>query len=141
MVDLQEFALDLRNYFKCCPICFSSAKGTFKVHLTAGGKDTLTCNICGAEWHLYIVPFTGFQWAELESTATDGRGQELFSKRLNKKEILSITQNANQEQISQSAVTKEIIKEKEIVTKIRCPYCRGSYVETLDKCPHCGGKN
>jgi DNA-directed RNA polymerase subunit RPC12/RpoP len=141
MVDLQEFAIDLRNYFKCCPICFSSAKGTFKVHLTSGGKDTLACNVCGAEWKLYILPFAGFQWAELDSTAKDGRGQELCGRRLDKKEILSITQNATHDQNNQPVVTKEIIKEKEVLTKIRCPYCRGSYNETLDKCPHCGSKN
>jgi hypothetical protein len=124
LVDLQEFALDLRNYFKCCPVCFASAKGTFKVHLTAGGKDTLGCNVCGAEWKLYIVPFAGFQWAELDCAASNGRGQELCGRRLDKKEILSMTQNASHNHDSQSVVTKEIIKEKEVVTKICCPNCR-----------------
>jgi DNA-directed RNA polymerase subunit RPC12/RpoP len=33
---------------------------------------------------------------------------------------------------------KEIIRE---VVKIRCPYCKGLYDETLDTCPHCGAKN
>ena len=143
MVDLKEFAIDLRNYFRCCPICFASAKGVFNVHLTSARdeKDTLTCNICGAKWSLYIMPFSGFQWAELDSTAKDGRGQELLGKRVDKKEILSITQNANRDQTNQSAVTKEIIKEKEIVTKVRCRYCHGSFNEILDKCPHCGAKN
>jgi hypothetical protein len=141
MVNLQEFAFDLRNYFKCCTICFASAKGTFNVHLALGENDSLTCNICGANWHLYIVPFGGFQWAELESTAKDGRGQELLGKRLDKKEILLMTQNANRDQSTQSTVTKEIIKEKEVVTRVRCPYCHGAYNEILDKCPHCGAKN
>jgi hypothetical protein len=141
MVDLQEFAIDLRNYFKCCPICFSSAKGTFKVHLTLGERDTLTCSICGAVWHLYIVPLGGFQWAELDSTAKDGRGQELCGRQISKKEILSMTQNPSYDQNNPTVVIKEIIKEKEVVTRIRCPYCHGAYNETLDKCPHCGGKN
>jgi rubrerythrin len=35
---------------------------------------------------------------------------------------------------------KEIIKEKEVVVKIRCSYCNNLYDETLDKCPHCGAK-
>jgi len=35
---------------------------------------------------------------------------------------------------------KEIIREKEVIVKIRCPYCRGTYDETLDECPHCGAK-
>jgi len=35
---------------------------------------------------------------------------------------------------------REIIREKEVIVKIRCPYCRGTYDETLDECPHCGAK-
>lgn len=35
---------------------------------------------------------------------------------------------------------KELIKEKEVIVKIRCPYCHNLYNETLDKCPHCGAK-
>ncbi len=37
-------------------------------------------------------------------------------------------------------VTKEIIKEKQVIVKIRCPYCKNLYEETLDKCPHCGAR-
>ena len=107
MVHLQEFANDLRNYFKCCPICFTSAKGTFQVHLTIGENDTLACNICRAKWHLHIVPFAGFQWAELNSPAKDGKGQELIGKRLDKKQILSLTQNSNLDKNSKSAVNKK----------------------------------
>jgi hypothetical protein len=141
MVNLQEFAIDLRNYFKCCPICFASAKGTLNVHLDLGENDSLTCNVCGAKWHLYIVPFGGFQWAKLELGSKDGRGRELMGRRLDKNEILSITQKGGREQNNQSVLTKEIIKEKEVVTRVRCPYCHGAYNETLDTCPHCGAKN
>jgi len=34
---------------------------------------------------------------------------------------------------------KEIIKEKEVIVKVRCPYCHNLYDETLNRCPHCGG--
>jgi len=34
---------------------------------------------------------------------------------------------------------KEITKMKEVIVKVRCPYCRHLYDETLDRCPHCGG--
>ena len=98
MVNLQEFAIELRNYFKCCPICRASAKGTFSVHLTAGEKDTLTCKVCGAKWNLHIVPFRGFEWAELELTAKDGRGAEYLGRKLDKNEILSIVQKDSAEQ-------------------------------------------
>jgi hypothetical protein len=35
---------------------------------------------------------------------------------------------------------KEIIREKEVIVKIRCPYCKNPYNETLDKCPYCGAR-
>lgn len=35
---------------------------------------------------------------------------------------------------------KEIIREKEVVVKVKCPYCQALYNETLDKCPRCGAK-
>lgn len=37
-------------------------------------------------------------------------------------------------------VVKEIIKEKQVIVKVRCPYCKSLYDESLDKCPHCGGQ-
>jgi hypothetical protein len=35
--------------------------------------------------------------------------------------------------------TKEIVREKEVIVKVRCKYCGNTYNETLDKCPNCGG--
>jgi len=140
MVNLQEFAIDLRNYFKCCPICFSSANGTFNAHITNGGTDTLSCNVCGAKWNLYIVPLLGFQWAELYSLSEEGKGQEYLGKRLDKKKILAITQKESENK-NQVIHSKEIIKEKELITKIRCSYCHNSYSELLDNCPKCGAKS
>jgi len=37
-------------------------------------------------------------------------------------------------------VEKDIIREKEVIVKIRCPYCKNLYNETLDKCPYCGAR-
>ena len=34
---------------------------------------------------------------------------------------------------------REIVKETQVIVKVRCPYCSQLYAETLDKCPHCGG--
>jgi ssDNA-binding Zn-finger/Zn-ribbon topoisomerase 1 len=31
-------------------------------------------------------------------------------------------------------------REEQVIIKIRCPYCHNIYDETMDKCPHCGGK-
>jgi rRNA maturation endonuclease Nob1 len=35
---------------------------------------------------------------------------------------------------------KEIIRKTTVITKIKCQYCGKRYDETLDVCPHCGGK-
>lgn len=40
----------------------------------------------------------------------------------------------------QQVVTKEVVKESQVIVKIRCRYCNNVFDETLDKCPHCGGK-
>lgn len=43
----------------------------------------------------------------------------------------------------QQPITKEVIREKEIIyeiVKVRCPYCNTLYDATYDKCPYCGGK-
>jgi hypothetical protein len=36
---------------------------------------------------------------------------------------------------------KEIVREKEVIVKVRCSYCNNLYDETLDRCPHCGGRD
>jgi aspartate carbamoyltransferase regulatory subunit len=58
--------------------------------------------------------------------------EEDFPKRIEPKEIEPAT-----------VKEKEIIREKEfvkeVVVKVRCPYCQNLYDETLDRCPHCGG--
>jgi NADH pyrophosphatase NudC (nudix superfamily) len=35
---------------------------------------------------------------------------------------------------------KEIIKEKQVIVKVRCEYCGNLYDESLDKCSTCGGR-
>jgi hypothetical protein len=40
----------------------------------------------------------------------------------------------------EGAREKEIIREKEVIIKVKCPYCGKLYNETFDVCPHCGGK-
>jgi hypothetical protein len=39
----------------------------------------------------------------------------------------------------EESLVKEVIKEKEVIVKVRCPYCANLYDASLDKCPHCGG--
>ena len=39
-----------------------------------------------------------------------------------------------------STHTKEIIREKEVIVKVRCQYCGNTFDETLDQCTTCGAK-
>lgn len=144
----EEYKKDARSYFLCCPIC---GYDQISLNFIAGGRDTLSCDSCGAKWHLY-VGLSGFKWAELELCARDGKGRELFGKRFNKEECKIMAQNARKalsfqysvqaQHEKQAVVTKEkeIIRQKEVIIKIRCSYCKGLFNETLDKCPHCGAK-
>ena len=55
----------------------------------------------------------------------------------------TITQHqAPQKSVSKEEIQiikeKEIIKSKEVIIKIRCPYCKNLYNETMNECPNCG---
>lgn len=68
---------------------------------------------------------------------------EKARKRLYQK-VMDLKKSQEAHRSSTSSVTltsreKEIIKEKEVIVKVRCSYCHHLYDETLDKCPHCGG--
>ena len=66
----------------------------------------------------------------------DKRKTELMQTILMEKRRLPIKEGLP---ASASIKEKEIIREKVVIVKTRCPYCKKLYEETLDKCPHCGG--
>ena len=37
----------------------------------------------------------------------------------------------------EKTIVREIVKEKEVIVKIRCPYCHKVYDETIDKWSNC----
>lgn len=150
MSDIKEWAeSDVRGYFPCCPLCGNKE---IAVYLIDGGRDTLTCRNCNAKWHIH-VGLSGLKWAELDVDADDGKGKELLGRRIKKNEwrkmahetrkktpeISSVQKTGNRTELK-ATIEKEIIKEKEVIIKIRCSYCRNIYDESLDKCPYCSGK-
>ena len=40
--------------------------------------------------------------------------------------------------IEQQNEEKIFTKEREVIVKVRCPYCKGLFDETLNSCPNCG---
>lgn len=139
---LKVYESDIRGYFPCCPVCGDKK---IEVNLIANGRDTLACESCGARWHLH-VGLTGLKWAELDVEADDGKGRELLGKRFDKNELRKMAQDARKtirtvkDSHEETSKQKEIIREKEIIVKVRCSYCHNLYPELLDKCPHCGAK-
>jgi hypothetical protein len=138
----EEYEADVRKYFLCCPLC---GNGQLTVNLSlSGGRETITCETCGAKWHIYMG-LTGLSWAELELNSKDGKGIDLVGKKLKKEEWRQKAQ-ATRRTTSSTSLTipgpkeKEIISQKEVIVKIRCNYCRNTFSETLDKCPHCGAR-
>jgi hypothetical protein len=80
--------------FVCCPFCGSERldyvpqdpAGHF--HL-AFGRQTLTCEECGAQWLLcFKAGFTWdyLEWAKLEIASKNGKGLELIGKEISKDE-------------------------------------------------------
>ena len=143
----EAYESNVRGFFLCCPLCGNDKINAFLPSLSSGGRDTLTCETCGAKWHLRISAL-GLSWAELELSSKDGRGQELIGKRLKGAEWRELAQKARvlhplpSINVANQAVNeKEIIREKEVIVKIRCPYCHSLFAETLEKCPNCGAKN
>lgn len=141
---MEAYESDARGYFPCCPLCGSNQ---IVIKLIRGGRDTLSCESCKAHWHLY-VGVGGLKWAELDLASENGEGMSLIGKRLKKEEWRKMAQNARKaipppppaRDSDQVAREKEIIRQKEVIVKIRCPYCKNLYSETEDKCPHCGAK-
>jgi hypothetical protein len=78
---------EVRGYFVCCPLCGSEQ---IKTHFVFGGRDTLTCEDCGAKWHLCFGRHDSFKWAELDLDSRDKRGLQLLGKRLDKDEARAL---------------------------------------------------
>lgn len=94
----EDYNSEVRQYFVCCPFC-----GSEKLNYVApgpwtgasvwarnfGGRDTLTCEECGAKWLLYFkIGFADcyFEWAKLELESKNGKGLELIGKEISKDE-------------------------------------------------------
>lgn len=120
--------------------------------MTEGGRDTLSCEGCGAKWHLYIG-VTGLKWAELDLPSENGKGNELLGKRLKKEYWAKLCQDVRKtirepKESTTSTNSKNsqeiIVKEKETIIKeivmISCKYCGSLMPQTSIFCPNCGAK-
>jgi len=139
---------DVGIYFQYCPLCYS--ENTIKVQSSLGrlgGKDYIVCSNCGAKWHIKTSRLKGYslQWAKLEKENIDGKGSELLQRKHPPEFWQQMALEGRKSIEPKKIASQETIKEKEIIkkviVKIRCPYCQNLYDESLNKCPHCGGKD
>ncbi|MGD0450474.1 MAG: hypothetical protein ABSA79_05390 [Candidatus Bathyarchaeia archaeon] len=141
---IETYDNEVRHSFPCCPLCGSKH---LEPNLVPGGRDSLLCEDCKAQWHL-TIGLIGLKWTELDNASENGEGKALLGKRFEKgqwkkmaeKRMNTSTIVPNSREINQIAREKEIIREKEVIIKIRCSYCKQVYDEVLDKCPQCGGR-
>ena len=54
--------------------------------------------------------------------------------------LIRLSSKLIEQKDQETMITKEVTKEKEVIVKVRCPYCKGLHDETLNFCPYCGAR-
>ena len=129
----EEWENHLRRFFPCCPLCGSDG---IEIDIAFGRRyDYVVCPDCRAKWE---VDWKGEGFLIESVKLVEGKApvQDEFNPDTWRKMAL---RKQKTRPSKEKASEKEIIREKEIIVKIRCPYCHKLYDETLDKCPNCGG--
>jgi len=132
----------ISKFFPACPFCQEkSIEAKFSDDYFA--RDYIICSNCQAKWHIYFEEGR-IKWAKLIKEDTNGLGTLYLGEERDLNFWLNMIEKKPIEKMEVSTEPivreKEIIKEKEVVVKVRCPYCGKLYDEVLDTCPHCGGK-
>jgi hypothetical protein len=132
----EDWESHVAEYFLRCPLCGSKTLG-FDVEY-GRSLDYIYCWGCNAKWEidwkgedLRIESITLVEVGNTDKNGLKGVKQSPeFWRRmvLQAKEVEAITKE------------KEVIREKEVIIRVRCAYCGTLYNEVLDVCPHCGGK-
>ncbi len=129
----------LKWCFLRCPLCHEeeSLEKSFGFR-----KSHLLCHNCGAKWSLHysMAELVG---ATLVNTNMDDKGEDLLQKEFRPEywRRMALKKTEKPEETSTKMSIREIIKEKEVIVKVRCPYCKNTYQETLEKCPNCGASS
>jgi len=136
-----DFELHLAEFFPRCPLC-GSVSMEFDVEF--GRKlDFIHCLNCQAKWEVdwkgedYEIEYIKLvEVKNVEQIKLKGKEHipKFWLAMANKLESVPKVEVGKETQ-----KIKEIIREKEVIVKIRCPYCGFTFNEHLDKCPNCGG--
>jgi hypothetical protein len=147
LIDFPEKRKEVSQFFPYCPFC---QKKTIETQFCYDwfARDYIICSNCHARWHICF--YEGhLKWAKLIELDADLKGREYFQIQ-HKPSFwydMLLGRLHGKTDVPQSVVRereivkeKEVIKETEVIVKVKCQYCGKRYNETLDVCPHCGGK-
>jgi transcription elongation factor Elf1 len=146
LIDFPEKREAVSRYFPACPLCQKKTIETQFCH-DWFARDYIVCSNCHARWHLNFLQ--GLKWAELIELGTEGKGEEYYRIKhapafwydmIRDKPAKKVDVQAPVVREREIIKEKEIVKKTEVIVKIKCQYCGKRYNETLDVCPHCGGK-
>jgi hypothetical protein len=134
---------NIMTYFRYCPFCYKERAISFQWYI---GKSYMFCEECGAKWEIHYSMWHGFVGARLVNPDVDGNGTNLLGQEQKPEFWQRMGLSGHKRSVPppppphDDAAKREIIREKEVIIKVRCSYCHNVFDETLDKCPHCGGK-
>lgn len=139
---LKAIDREVSKFFPICPFCSEPSISTSKETTFTSEKHIAVCNSCGAKWHIYLSNWTEqMSWAALLSAGTEG-GEKLLNMQQKPdfwRNLAFNNKKKNAEVKKENTIS--IIKEKEVVVKIRCAYCRSLFDESFSTCPKCGASH
>ncbi len=135
---------EVTKYFPFCPFC---ANRIITAHRDSMSEPTATCSKCGAKWHFFLSTWKDdLKAADLVRVSSFGGEQYLgINYKAQFWRDLALSNQKKKphmpETNTETTTVREIIKEKEVIVKVRCPYCRKLFNETANTCPNCGASN
>jgi hypothetical protein len=101
-------------------------------------NENPTNTVISVKWH-YPTYENDIARARAERKEKEAKQDTIRLVEILKSRMGAIEIAKDEATVAKTTSVKEIIKEIQVVVKVRCPYCLKLYDETLDKCPHCGG--
>ena len=135
----EEWENSLAKFFPCCPLCGDDG---IAIDIAFGRRfDYVSCLNCKAKWE---VDWKGedflVDYVKLIEIDSDKEGRTHINKELSPNFWRKMASHKQKNKPRDTVVLKEREVVREVVVKVRCPYCGNLFDEIKDRCPHCGGK-
>jgi DNA-directed RNA polymerase subunit RPC12/RpoP len=135
-INEEHWESHVAEIFLKCPLCGSKLL-EFDVEY-GSMQDYIYCLECNAKWE---IDWKGENFKIEYIILVETGDTEKYGLKGEKHSPEFWQQMASQTKETQpNAKEKEVIRETQIIIKIRCQYCGKLYDEALDVCPNCGAK-